>query len=268
MQDSLASYAEEQNNPVQFLEKIPEEFRGLVQTFDAQQLHTFFPKAHIYRDRSKWGQVDYQWRDYLGATLFLDRFRGYNFTFIIEQDVRYTGEHWGKLLNSCIQIGTRALGHKSKLPVRKGPRVAKRRQHKPDFIVFSPFVIHPDTVDHPDSLMDNTSWHYPNTVKYFTTMYGLSRKFNQYVVEQSEKGNGGFPEQFLPSVALNEDVKAVSISLGLWEDEHPLHCCMDQITRIYDNWYLSDKHLTALLLHPIKNNNESVWTEAEGLQSS
>ena len=89
----------------------------------------------------------------------------------------------------------------------------------------------------------------------------MSRKFNQLVVDQSEQGNAGFAEQFLPSVALNEEVNAVSISLGVWADEHPLHCCMPQITAIYDDWYLSGKHLTALLLHPIKNDNVSVWPE-------
>ena len=268
VQDSLARHEEEMNNPVQFLEFIPEEFRGLIQNFDAQQLHSAFPNVHNYRERSRWGEVDYQWREYLGPALFMERFRGYNFTFIVEHDVRYTGKHWGKFLNSCMQIGSRALGHKSRLPVREGSTIAKKRQHDPDFIIFSPDLIHPVTVvDNPGDLMDNTSWHYPNTLKYFTMMYGMSRKFNQYIVEQSEKGNGGFSEQFLPSVALHEDVKAVSTSLGVWEDSHPLHCCMPQITAIYDNWYLSGKHLCSLLLHPVKNINESVWTDNDELQS-
>ena len=58
------------------------------------------------------------------------------------------------------------------------------------------------------------------------TMFGMSRKYNQYVIDwsKSAKGNGGFSEQFMPSVAMNEDVNAVSISLVSWSENHPLHC--------------------------------------------
>ena len=245
--------------------RVPEEFRPLLQTFDAQQLHAEFPDAHRYRDRRHWGETDFRWREYLGTSMFLDRFRAYEFAWIVEHDVRYTGKDWGVLLNKLMHISSQALGYHL-IGGREENLLSLPAEEafQPEFIVFSPVLLAPE-VSSAESLMDNSSWVYPTDVKYFVNMYGISRRMNDFLIGQSKLGNGGFAEQFVPSTALHCDVKAVTISLGVWFSEHPMHCCADQIVDIYNSWFATGRALIAMLLHPIKNTNASIWVESKGI---
>lgn len=66
VQDSLLPDSELDETPVRYSRHVPLEFRHLLQTFNAHQLHAEFPLAHKYRARIRWHETDFYWREYLG----------------------------------------------------------------------------------------------------------------------------------------------------------------------------------------------------------
>lgn len=227
--------------------------------YTENQLHNEFPLAYNYKHKEPW--VDYNWREYLGATHFMQKHPGYDFAFIVESDVRYTGEDWGSFLSIVLLLSRKTLGLNYNLEsIETHPQMmSDRRLWQPDFIAFSPFLFQLEDVN-TENVMDNSTWRFPKVVKYFTTLHGLSQRMNKIIVEESQRGNGGFAEQFLPTVAFLSDVNTVIVPIGVWEDAFPLHCCESKITEIYNNWYLRKSCLASTLLHPVKNNDPAVWS--------
>lgn len=191
-----------------------------------------------------------------GPALFMERYAAYEFAFVVEGDVRYTGRDWGHFFNSVFNIGTQALNSKPKEEIMFLEGVEDGQQ-KVDFITFFQHLKQPIEPTN-ENLQDNSTWKYPKVMYHMLQIYGISRKMNSIVVKESKKGNGGYLEQFLPSTALLSDLNAVTISLGMWIKEHPLHCCVPRITEMYNQWYLNGTCMASIPLHPVKNNG-SMW---------
>ena len=178
--------------------------------------------------------------------------------------MRYTGKDWGAFFNSVMHISRHALSDSnSSVPEAASLESLPTDAHSlPDMILFAPSLYGAETASPSNTMSDYEHWRFPTIIKHFTTMYGMSRKMQSNVVKHSRQGFGSFIEQFLPSVAFNEEVNTVTVSLGSWEDSHPLHCCMPQIPLMYEKWYTEGQCLASIPVHPIKNKlNKVLWKE-------
>lgn len=261
MQDSVEERPQA-TSPVHHLKQVPVEFRHLLQSFTAFQLHDTFPSAHSYK---RWPGTDFYWREYLGPVMFMDRNQVYRFAFSVESDVRYTGRSWGNFFNAALHIASRTLSNQD---VEETPgdisldELSKEDVPQPDLILFPPFLLHPEDVVSHQNLQDNRSWPFPTVISTGMTLFGFSRRMNDQLLKHSRAGHGGFIEQFVPSVAFNEDVNTVIVSVGVYGAVDPLHCCVQATAQAYDRWFLSDDCWNSIPMHPIKNNNLTVWSKS------
>ena len=185
----------------------------------------------------------------------VQRYAAYEFMFVVESDDRYTGEHWGNFFNAVLHIAQAALqdNNRSLETAKNLSALSKREEDQPDMILFAPGMYGPEAASPNNTMDDFEHWKFPNIIKHFTTLYGMSRRMQGHVAKHSRQGFGSYIEQFLPSVALNEQVNTVTISLGVWNAAHPLHCCASQISAVYDDWFLEGRCLASIPLHPVKN---------------
>lgn len=83
-QGSIEERPDARATPLYYSQAVPREFRGMLVSFEALELHQAFPRVHLYNHpQSRQG------REVLGITLFLQRFPGYKFTWFLEWDVRW-----------------------------------------------------------------------------------------------------------------------------------------------------------------------------------
>ena len=249
------------DKPTDFLLDVPEEFQAISQTFSGQAVHDAYPLLHMY-DRTSF-------RDYLPTMLFLQRYAGYRFAWIVEDDVRYTGADWGKAFNCMLNIAVASLkgqnieGYSDELAF-----VPSANAILPDLIVTEHDLI-PDVdpiTDTHKPARDTERYAYKNFHKVRVQLYGVSRRYVEVVHNTSVAGNGGYVEEFVASAAIDEGLDIVSMpysEFGGADSHSAMHCCFDTGTRYYTDWYLKHECRQYAFVHPVKNRHEdkSVWDE-------
>ena len=235
----------------------PEEFRPILQTFSAKQLHDAYPLLHKYDDPHA--------RDYLVPLYYLRRYRGYSFAWLLEYDLRYTGADWGVFLNAMLNLGIESLAGKQPrsdytsdlgLPPDLDAQL-------PDFVREDDAVIgYNDPLTEEHMPRDVEHWQFANLFDTGVNLIGVSRRYIDTLHEHSVEGNGGYAEDFMLTLAVEEKLDVVSMPLALWEGPS-IHCCLDFGVRYYEDWFLSGECRSAAVIHPIKNYNQTNWGKPE-----
>ena len=212
---------------------------------------------------------------YIPGTWFMHRFAVYEFAYMVETDVRYTG-HWGNFLNAAMNLAIAGEAPDwTQMPEDVwGPSISAdglasttlptRLDGLPDLLNFLPIWRSQKwarsrknvTADTYDSLM--MTW-------------GGSRKLFDTMHEWSRQGKAMFYEAFMPTVAVASNLKMVSVEHPMWlsnrtADQETWHCCKLGARDVYEDWRTSHHCLHASLLHPIKL-REPIW-QADNLTSS
>ena len=237
-------------------------------TFTAEQIHTAYPLLHKY---------DYPHaRDYLPALVFLRRYPGYKFAWVIENDVRYTGPSWGAYFNSLLNIAVAAMdgspyeAYSDELAVAPSLDVTL-----PDFVDFREQIV-PHvrpvewnrTSDNPREIRPNDAdnFRFENYIRTFAMAFGMSRRYIDRLHAHSIRGNGGYIEETLMSLAIEEKLNIVSIPSAIWnvqfteaDKQRGLLWCMAGAMRYYEDWFTSGQCRQYHMIHPMKNINETVW---------
>lgn len=256
LQDSIGPDPAVDTGPAQFLLAVPEEFRPLLQTFTAEQLHSLYPNAHHYRIPGSSG-YNPQKREYLGPTAFMRRFPLYRFAFVVEYDVRFIGLSWGEFFTSALHIAIRQL-----VDSDTRSSILKPKAHRPafpDLLLFSHEIsgVVPVAID--NGVSNDPQFKFPpnSTFKEMAVIYGMSHKMVQTIHRYSTEGYAGFIEEFLPTVAAHSDVDVVVIPLGEWDETLALHCCTNLNEGMYKEWQSSGLCHPFTILHPVKNSQDA-----------
>ena len=196
---------------------------------------------------------------------YLRRYSGYRFAWILEYDLRYTGDDWGAFLNAMLNLGSESLAGKeprseytSDLGLPPDPDA-----QLPDFVLEEHYEIgynEPLTEEHMPR--DIEHWHFANFFFTRVNLIGVSRRYVDILHEHSVEGNGGYVEDFMLTLAIEERLDVVSMPLAMWEGPS-IHCCTDFGLRYYEDWFLSGECRSAAVIHPMKNSNQTIWGEPQ-----
>ena len=196
---------------------------------------------------------------------YLRRYSGYRFAWILEYDLRYTGNDWGRFLNAMLNLGVDSLAGKephseytSDLGLPPDPDA-----QLPDFVLQADVEIG-YSMPLTEQLMprDAEHWHFANLFKSNFNLFGISRRYIDSLHGHSVEGNGGYVEDFLLTLAIEERLDVVSMPLAMWEGES-IHCCTDFGPRYYEDWFLSGECRSAAVIHPMKNSNQTIWGQPQ-----
>ena len=105
---------------------------------------------------------------------------------------------------------------------------------------------------------DVENWRFANLFGAGVMLVGISRRYVDTLHEHSVEGNGGYVEDFMLTLAVEEKLDIVSMPLALWEGPS-IHCCTDFGARYYEDWFLSGERRSAAVIHPQKNSNQTIW---------
>ena len=201
---------------------------------------------------------------YIPGTWLLHRFKAYDFAFMVESDVRYTGD-WGKFLNAALNmaIAEEAADWPS-LPFEVwGPTVNSSAEVStalpdsldglPDLLNFLPIWRSNKWAHTRKNIADDS---YDSLMM----LWGGSRKLFDAMHKWSRQGKAAFYEAFMPTIAVSHSLKMQAISHPIWTHggNDTWHCCLDAAKHVYDEWKRSGNCLHASLLHPIKL-REAIW---------
>lgn len=231
---------------------VPEEFRLILHTFTATGVHDAYPMLHQYNNPHS--------RDYLSYLVFLRRYHGYKFAWVLESDVRYTGPDWGGLLNSMLNMAVASLSEESiQLSNNSLTDLPPSHAELPDLVVMHRTKI-PTEVPITDKWVprDTEHWRFHNLEKVLVNLWGMSRQYVDILHEHSVEGNGGYVEDFVATLAIEEKLSIVSMPPAEFGGLS-FHCCIPAGTIYYDDWYVSGQCRHYALNHPVKNSNETVW---------
>jgi len=256
LQDTQHERAPAFGKPTEYQLNCPEEFRPILQTFTAEMVHHAYPLLH-------WYHLEHG-RDYLSYLLFLRRYSEYDFAWILENDVRYTGADWGIFLNTRLALAIDALANKS-LPASFSPGYAVLPNSGvplPDCIFSGVYDISIGNdlaeLKEGHAPIDLHNWHYSTFYHTFANLIGLSRRYINTLHEVSVEGNGGFVEEFLLTMAVEERLN-IAIVPNVDYDGPLFQCCSDNATKYYEDWYSSKQCRSYALIHPMHNRNGTLW---------
>ena len=88
-------------------------------------------------------------------------------------------------------------------------------------------------------------------------MWGASRQLFDILDKYSQAGAIGFLEAFVATIASLEDLRMIGLDFGAFQKEG-LHCCTDEATGLYSDYFTNNTCLRHTLLHPVKN-IEPIW---------
>lgn len=249
--------------PVHFQLGVPKEFQRLVHTFTAEQIHTMYPEAHNYRREGHFG-YDQSKTEYMGPALFLRSYPVYKFAWVMEHDCRYIGDSWGSLLSQMLHIAVRTIVSADAKTAFFKPKAP--RQPLPDFIFLDDVIRGPLPNNWYDSgVRKNPKFKWETPFKEMTGLYGMSQNAVHRIHEVSLRGESGFIEEFLPTLAVNLELDVVLVPTGSWNGRPSLDNGWDVNPTMYDNWYWSGECHPYALLHPVKRENsmkgldDSAW---------
>ena len=239
-------------NPSHYRLGVPEEFRPILQTFTAQQVHDAFPSLHVFDNSMA--------REYLAVAMFLRRYPGYDFVWMTEYDARYIGLSWGHYLNSALNIAVATLAGTAVDPADVLLRNLPLSTAKlPDILVFSTATHGAGTVTESFKPRDIDKWDFKTMIPIGAVLLGFSKSFYSLLIHHSLQGYGGYLEEYLATLAFEEGLDGVFVSAGTWAGTNPIHCCDLTAVQYYDEFYLRDGCQAYALLHPVKNANISIW---------
>lgn len=258
LQDSSSNVPDSNARPTNFILDCPEEVRSIVRTFTAATVHGAYPLLHKFDDPHL--------RDYLTYLTFLHRYPGYKFAWVLESDVRYTGPDWGSLLNSMLNIaaaslmGTNFQDFDSSLATLPASDV-----ELPDLVLMSHQEIPSESpITSKWAPRDIEHWRFQNLIRVLVNLWGMSRQYIDILHELSVEGNGGYVEDFIATMAVEEKLSIVSMPHAEYGG-FSFHCCIPDGTRYYTDWYLTGECRNYALNHPVKNDNESIWGKTQNL---
>ncbi len=203
---------------------------------------------------------------YIPGTWLLHRFKAYDFAFMVETDVRYTGD-WGKFLSAALNL---AIAEEApdwpSIPFRHwGPTLSASAEVSttlptsleglPDLLNFLP-IWRSEKWAHTKKNISADSY------DALMMLWGGSRKLFDAMHQWSQQGKAAFYESFMPTVAVSHSLKMQSVDHPIWthNGQDSWHCCLDAARAVYASWKISGKCLHASLLHPIKL-KEDIWQE-------
>ncbi|KAL0026109.1 hypothetical protein WJX79_000493 [Trebouxia sp. C0005] len=102
----------------------------------------------------------------------------------------------------------------------------------------------------------------PHSRDYLTYLTFLRRQYVDILHELSVEGNGGYVEDFVATVAVEENLSIVSMPHAEYGG-YSFHCCIPDGTQYYTDWYLTGECRNFALNHPVKNDNESIWGKTQ-----
>lgn len=252
LQDTTVGRAEASANPTTYILDTPREFRPILQTFTALEVHNEYPLVHVYNEPLS--------REYLPVSLFFQLSPGYKFAWVVENDVRYTGADWGVLLNTLLNTAAHSLGGRDVAEFHPDLAALPNDSVKlPDLILIGRELV-PAEVPMTDQFLprDVSNWRLRNFRGTFTNLLGMSRLYLDTLHEHSVDGNGGFIEDFVLSLALDEKLDIATVTFPEWGG-NSIHCCTRWGTDYYEDWYLSGQCRYFGLVHPVKNDNQTIW---------
>ena len=252
VQESSMKHEKISDKPLDDLASTPAEFRSILQCFSTQQIRDAYPLLQVDNDPLA--------REYLSVLYFLQLHQWYDFVWVLESDVRYTGTDWGVFLNSMLNVATATLAGR---PHKQFSDSIGRIQYDfeiPDFISVSrnrglPTLRRATSGRAP---RDMRNWKLPAMVQEFTFLWGMSRQYINVLHRHSMEGSGGYIEEFLLTLALHENLRVVIMPYTQVLGES-WHCCLDAGQMYYEDWFLSNECRLFTLVHPIKNANTSIW---------
>ena len=248
----------------------PPDLRDLLIIWDAEEVFALYdniPGLPIFKAWTP-GSWDYKSAlGYIPGTWFMHRFAAYDFAYMLESDVRYTGD-WGNFLTAAINvaIATKAphwsgVDEGSLLPAVTAIDVASTELPTsiaglPDLLNFLPIIRSEKWAGTAINITD------PKYESLFM-MWGGSRRLFQAMHAWSRQGKAIYYESFMPTVAASESLKMVAVQHPIWlsgqTDGHSTwHCCTSGARDVYEDWLKFGHCLHSFLLHPIKL-REPVW---------
>ncbi|KAL0026186.1 hypothetical protein WJX79_010712 [Trebouxia sp. C0005] len=172
--------------------------------------------------------------------------------------------NWGSLLNSILNMaaaslmGTNFQEFDSSLATLPASDV-----ELPDLVLMRHQEIpHESPITSTDAPRDTEHWKFQNFFKVLVNMWGMSRQYIDILHELSIEGNGGFVEDFVATMAVEEKLSIVSMPYAEYGGRS-FHCCIPDGTRYYSDWYLTGECRNYALSHPVKNDNESIWGKTQ-----
>ena len=258
MQDSAGKEASQGAKPTDFDLDCPAEFRAISLTFTAKQIHDAYPLLHLYDKPSA--------REYLDMSVFMQRYHGYKFAWVLESDMRYTGADWGVFLNSMLNLALTALGTSNSIPEQYTESLSSLPTPDaklPDLVVMRHGAINDQLILGADITetykpRDAEHWRFKRMLPGGTTFFGISRLYADILHVYSVDGVGGYIEEFLITLAVEEELDIVSMPFPEFGGAM-IHCCIYHGRQYYNHWYLSKECRHPALVHPVKNSNESIW---------
>ena len=252
MQDTAGAKSNDAK-PTDYDLDCPEEFRAILHTFSAAQIHDAYPAIHMYDDPHA--------RDYLSFLMFLRRYHGYKFAWIMENDVRYTGRNWGVFLNNVLNGAIAASGNEQ-VPIKLDDSWAllpSADVKLPDFLSFRNGEIPTSApISNDRKPRDTERWKLANNIPNQVVIFGVSRQYVDVLHEHSVEGNGGYIEEFILTLAVEEKMSVVAVPLPGFGGAS-IHCCFYVGTEYYTDWFQRGQCRHPNLVHPVKNDNASIW---------
>ncbi|KAF3308190.1 hypothetical protein TWF173_001658 [Orbilia oligospora] len=184
-----------------WLEKIPQEFKSLVQTFSTQDLREWIPGKAVFKNVYEQNHTPIQ--------MFMRKNRKYDFVYSIENDVRLIGR-WDTFLND---VDTEYSFH-------------RKRKHEDQDMPVIPDLVSFQTIRRP-----RVQWPWfqkehaclkrfggkANTRSSLGVVWGWSRRLIDSMTQYNEEGINCYFEYFAPSVAYQQN-------LTTFFYQHPLYC--------------------------------------------
>lgn len=248
----------------------PLDLQELVVVWDPEEVYALYAAVptSIFSSPEKTAFSDFESAlGYIPGTWFMHRFAAYDFAYMLETDVRFSGD-WGHFLTAALNIASaNEAPDWQGVPDREGratffadrpvpTELPADLTRLPDLLNFVPFL-------RSDKWAERS--HNVTETKFESLMmlWGGSRKLFNAMHEWSRQGKAIFYESFMPTVAASYSLKMLSIDHPVyWSDEHPghgsWHCCSLGGSDIYEQWLKSKHCLHPSLLHPVKL-TEATW---------
>ena len=256
LQDTITDKDIPATNPTNYTLDCPPEFRSILQSFSASDLHKEYPLVHVHNRPLT--------REYLPASFFFHRYTGYRFAWLIEDDVRYTGAHWGIMLNTLLHASAGALLDVNITEFHTGLGMCPNKSvQPPDLVILGhryagDEVLEAALVTPESRIRDASQFHLRYFKKANSVFFGISNLYQKLLHHHSVHGNAAYVEDFLLSLALEEKLNVSLVNFADWGG-NSISCCGPFGLKYYTNWYIEKDCRYYTLVHPIKNKNESVW---------
>ena len=248
----------------------PPDLQDLLIIWDPEEVFALYDKIPGLPIFQKWmpGFWDYKSAlGYIPGTWLMHRFAAYEFAYMLESDVRFTGD-WGDFLTAALNVATAGeapdwsqVAEGGVIPAIAALDLASTELPTsfaglPDLLNFVPII-------RSDKWADTA--HNITEPKYesLLMMWGGSRRLFQAMHTWSRQGKAVYYESFMPTVAASEGLKMVAVQHPVWlsdqnEGHSTWHCCTLGARDVYEDWLKAKHCLHSALLHPVKL-SEPIW---------